>query len=119
MKSMFTAAALGLINQAIADITIMPPPASATGENVAIVWIHGMDCNPEGYTTFASEIQSQGAAAGQKIWVGLPEFLLDAPEPILIDHYVQDTLKKLGESGFTGDNILIAGHSLGGVMVQN
>ena len=44
---------------------------------------------------------------------------MDAPEPILIDHYVQDTLKKLGESGFTGDNIMIAGHSLGGVMAQN
>ena len=88
MKSMFTAAALGLINQALADTTIMPPPASATGEDVAIVWIHGANCENTAYETFASEIQSQGAAANQKIWVGLPEFIFDAPEPILIDHYV-------------------------------
>jgi len=43
---------------------------------------------------------------------------LDAPEPILIDSYVSKTIKKLQEAGFTGDNILIAGHSLGGVMSQ-
>ena len=118
MKS-FAAAAIGLISNAFANVTVLPPPASASGDNVAVIWIHGMDCDNDAYTTFASEIQSQGAANGQKIWVGLPQFILDAPEPILIDHYVSDTLKKLQESGFEGDNVLIAGHSLGGVMTQN
>lgn len=115
---MFAAAALGLLNSAYADVTILPPPASASGDNVAIVWIHGMSCDPQAYTTFASEIQSQGAESNQKIWVGLPEFLFDAPNPILIDSYVNKTIKKLQEAGFEGDNILIAGHSLGGVMTQ-
>ena len=32
---------------------------------------------------------------------------------------MQETLTKLTEAGFTGDNIMIAGHSLGGVMAQN
>jgi len=40
------------------------------------------------------------------------------PEPILIDSYVSKTIKSIKEAGFTGDNILIAGHSLGGVMSQ-
>ena len=88
MKSMYTVAAVGLLNQAIADYTILPPPASATGEDVAIVWIHGANCQNDGYNTFAAEIQSQGVAKGHKIWVGLPEFFLSTPEPILIDHYV-------------------------------
>ena len=118
MKSMYAAAAIGLINSAYANVTVLPPPASASGDNVAIVWIHGMQCDPDAYSAFASEIQSQGASNGQKIWVGLPEFILDAPEPILIDSYVSKTIKKLQESGFEGDNILIAGHSLGGVMSQ-
>ena len=96
MKSMFAAAALGLLNAVSADYTILPPPATATaGDEVAIVWIHGMSCDPDAYSTFAAEIQSQGAAAGQKVWVGLPEFLLDAPEPILIDSYVSKTIEKL------------------------
>ena len=119
MKSIYAAAALGLLGHVAADYTILPPPASASGDDVAIVWIHGMDCDNEAYTTFAGQIQSDGARSGQKIWVGLPEFFLDKPEPILIDHYVTQTIKKLQEAGFTGDNILLAGHSLGGVMAQN
>ncbi len=53
---MFAAAAVGLLNSAVADYTILPPPASAKGDDVAIVWIHGMDCNPEAYTTMAGEV---------------------------------------------------------------
>jgi len=64
MKSMYAAAAVGLINAAYADYIIMPPPASASGDELAIVWIQGASCKPEAYTTFANEIQSQGAAAG-------------------------------------------------------
>jgi thioredoxin reductase (NADPH) len=37
-------------------------------------------------------------------------------EPILIDHYVSDALNELRKEGFSGDNIVMAGHSLGGVM---
>jgi esterase/lipase len=36
----------------------------------------------------------------------------------LIDHYVSDTIKELRKEGFTGDNLVMAGHSLGGVMAQ-
>jgi predicted alpha/beta hydrolase family esterase len=36
----------------------------------------------------------------------------------LIDHYVNSTLKELVKAGFTGENILLAAHSLGGVMSQ-
>lgn len=94
------------------------PPVTTTGTDVAIVWIHGMSCDNAAYQTLAAEVQKQGAAKGQKIWIGLPDFIFDAPSPILIDHYVTDALKELKKEGFTGTNILIAGHSLGGVMAQ-
>jgi len=55
---------------------------------------------------------------GQKIWIGLPDFIFDAPNPILIDHYVDDAIKELVKEGFTGNNYVMAGHSLGGVMAQ-
>ncbi len=55
---------------------------------------------------------------GQKIWIGLPDFIFDAPNPILIDHYVDDAIKELIKEGFTGNNYVMAGHSLGGVMAQ-
>jgi len=44
--------------------------------------------------------------------------VFDAPEPILIDKYVKDTIAELKKRGFTGDDIFIASHSLGGVISQ-
>ena len=64
----------------------------------------------------AQEAQNQAASAGKRLWIGIPEFILDMPEPILIDHYYEGTLSNLKGQGFTGDNVFIAGHSLGGVM---
>lgn len=101
------------------DIIVLTPPESATGDDVAIVWIHGANCDTKAYTEFANNIQSQGADDGKKVWVGLPTFLFDIPEPLLIDQYVKSTIKQLRQSGFEGNNILLAGHSLGGVMAQN
>ena len=118
MRNFFVLAAVAA-TQAYANTLVLPPPATASGEQVGIVWIHGASCENQAYTALANEIQSQGAADGKQICVGLPEFILDTPEPILIDHYFDDALEKLREAGFTGDNVWIAGHSLGGVMAQN
>jgi len=77
-----------------------------------------MECQPEAYETIAAEVQNAAKDEGYKAWVGVPEFLFDVPEPVLIDHYVQSTLKELKKKGFTGENVFLAAHSLGGVMTQ-
>jgi len=77
-----------------------------------------MSCDASAYTDIATAVQEQGAKNKQAIWVGIPQFLFDAPEPVLIGHYVTDTISKLQAAGFTGDNIFLAAHSLGGVMAQ-
>ena len=116
--SAFAAVALAPI-AALAKEVLLPPPSGATGDDVAIIWIHGASCDPEAYTSFVQEAQSQMADAGKRLWIGIPEFILDTPEPILIDHYYEGALSGLKGMGFTGDNVFIAGHSLGGVMAQN
>ena len=99
---------------------ILEPEAGAAGDKqVAMVMIHGMQCEPESYKALAENFQKEAAASGYKAWVGIPEFIFDAPEPVLIDHYVQDTIKELKKRGFSGDNIFMSAHSLGGVMSQN
>ena len=113
-------ATLALLGKAAAEIRILTPPDEhAQGESVAIVWIHGADCDAGAYTEFANTIQTQAARDGKKVWVGIPQFFFDIPEPLLIDKYVNDTIAQLREAGFTGDNIMIAGHSLGGIMAQD
>ena len=70
------------------------------------------------YEPLMKEMQSQASAAGYKPYVALPKFAFDTPEPILIDHYVDESIKKLQEAGFTGDNMFVSAHSLGGVFAQ-
>ena len=104
---------------ALAKALILDPPKGATGKPIAIVWIHGMQCKPEAYQKPALEFQKLAASKGYKAWIGLPEFLFDVPEPVLIDHYVTDMVSDLKKShGFSGENIFMAAHSLGGVMTQ-
>ena len=119
-KTLSAFAAIGLSPiAALAKEVLLPPPSGATGDDVAIIWIHGASCDPEAYTSFVEEAQSQMADAGKRLWIGIPEFILDTPEPILIDHYFEGALSDLKGMGFAGDNVFIAGHSLGGVMAQN
>jgi len=109
---------LGLISTLTgAESVIMDPPTDA-GEPIAIVMIHGMKCDAETYKKLFAEVQSQAVAQGYKPYVAIPQFLFDAPEPVLIDHYVQSSIKDLQDHGFTGENIFMAAHSLGGVMSQ-
>ena len=99
--------------------TIIMSPTTTKGKDVAVVWIHGADCDNAAYTNIAQAYIDEGAANGQRVWVGLPSFLFSVPEPLLIDKYVTNTIAEIRNSGFTGDNIFLAAHSLGGVMVQN
>jgi pimeloyl-ACP methyl ester carboxylesterase len=102
----------------VAGSTVILDP-TAGDKPLALVWIHGMQCEPESYKALAEDFQKKAAASGYKAWVGIPEFLFDAPEPVLIDYYVKATIDELKKRGFTGDNIFLAAHSLGGVMAQD
>ena len=105
---------------------ILDPPSSTKGGSpVAIIWIHGMQCEPEAYKTFALEVQQAGINTGGgndlEIWVGIPKFVFDVPEPILIAKYIDETLNELKDKkhGFPeGAPVFLAAHSLGGVMSQ-
>ena len=73
----------------------------------------------KGYVKIATEFQSQAAAAGYSAWVGITNFVGSTPEPILMDHYMQETIKGVKSAGWTGDDIYVAAHSLGTVMAQD
>ena len=118
MRTAIKSALLGLISTFAGAKTVIMDPPSTSGEPIAIVMIHGMQCDPETYRKLFTEVQSQAVAQGYAPYVAIPEFLFDAPEPVLIDHYVQSSIKDLQDHGFTGENIFMAAHSLGGVMSQ-
>lgn len=109
-----------LVSAVTCEMVILNPPAgSENAAPIAVIWIHGMQCKPEAYKTIGEEFQAVASASGMQAWVGAPEFVFDIPEPLLIEHYVESTLAELRKNGFTGDNVYLAAHSLGGVMAQD
>jgi predicted alpha/beta-hydrolase family hydrolase len=120
MFKKFAAVVFAAASAAATDNTIILSPPGTTGPDVAVIWIHGAECPNTGYKTLAQELQNQMAAnkTPTKTWIGIPQFPLKSPDPVSINIYVKSTLKDLIAAGFTGDNIMLAGHSLGGVMAQ-
>lgn len=57
-RNNIVACVLASLSGALADTLVLPPPATASGDDVAIVWIHGADCQNSAYTSFATEVQS-------------------------------------------------------------
>jgi len=60
-----------------ADMVLEPTVKSGT--EIAIIWIHGMQCQPKAYETIAKEFQAEAGKQGYKVWVGAPEFPFDIP----------------------------------------
>ena len=103
-----------------ADPVYLAPPTYASHlKPIAVIWIHGMECKPEAYKTISQEFQQVAAEKGFKVWVGIPEFILNIPQPLMMDHYVKSTFNVLkSKYSFPGNQIYLAAHSLGGVMTQ-
>jgi len=108
---------MALAATAAAKLVTLTPP-STSGTPIAVVWIQGALCNNEAYQEIAQAVQMEGAKNNQAIWVGIPSFISGSPDPVTISGKVDSTIKELEKLGFTGDNIVMAGHSLGGVMAQ-
>mmetsp|Transcript_18746 Transcript_18746/g.28784 ORF Transcript_18746/g.28784 Transcript_18746/m.28784 type:complete len:118 (+) Transcript_18746:189-542(+) len=52
-------------------------------------------------------------------WVAIPEYIFEVPNPLQVDRDFKSALRKLRKVGFSGNNVVIVGHSLGGVIAQN
>ena len=99
---------------------VILPPLSLKDTNlpeVCLVFAQGADIKPDQYVTLAKEIQSQ-AKPFFKLWVGIPEFLGDYAEPLVLDKGIQRVLDKMTKLGMTTETLFTAGHSLGGAMIQ-
>lgn len=96
---------------------VVQPPAGSTGPEIALVLIQGADIKPETYVPLTNEIQKI-ASANYKMWVGIPEFIGDAAEPLVLDRGINRILDSMANAGMNTSTLIMAGHSLGGAMVQ-
>ena len=100
-------------------VYLTPPSSNIPLKPIAIIWIPGIKCKPEAYKTIAQEFQRVAAEKGYKVWVGIPQFFMNIPEPFIMGHYVKSTFNVLkSKYSFPGDQIYLAAHSFGGAMAQ-
>jgi hypothetical protein len=103
------------------DKTIIIPPEDTTGTHVAFVMINGADCEPAAYEPLMKEFQAQAGSGrhGSSVFVAIPHFMGDTPNPVVLNGDIKTALKDLAEAGYSGDKVFIGGHSLGGVFAQS
>lgn len=102
-----------------ASDVILPPLSSAVGPDVALFIIQGAEIAAEAYTPLANAIQ-QASSSTLRLWVGIPDFPLSVPEPLLFGDCVNRVYASLVGYGMSPNAPRFAGaHSLGGVMTQD
>jgi len=108
------AALLGCV-AADSSFFLKPLEDKSGGPELALVLIQGATCPVEGYRPLAEAIQK---ASPYKLWVGMPEFTLNTPEPAEYGFVFDGIVKKMKAAGMKADKTVIAAHSLGAVMSQ-
>lgn len=101
----------------IPSLDVVLKPVSSEGPEVSLLLIQGADIKPEQYIPLAKEIQLL-ASKTFKLWVGIPQFPGNAAEPLVLDKGIERTLATMTEQGMNTTTLVMAGHSLGGAMVQ-
>jgi hypothetical protein len=78
--------------------------------------IQGASCPPSAYRDLAVAIQQ---ASPFPLWIGVPEYIADTPEPVQFGSKVNDVVGRMKKAGMNAVHTLMAAHSLGGVMSQD
>ena len=96
---------------------IVLKPSNLTETQIGVVVIQGAQITPDKYVPLINVLQN---VSNYAIWVGIPEFPLDMPEPLAISGSVDRILQSMLQSGMpkTAKLFFIA-HSLGGIILQD
>ena len=92
-------------------------PIKQTNKQVALVFIQGAQIAPEQYVPLFKAVQE--AASSYSVWVGIPQFLADLADPLTIAKNLDKILGAMSAEGMSSDALFLAGHSLGGAVVQS
>lgn len=102
-----------------ADLIIKEPISSKTGAEKLLIIINGAYVENTNYEDVGVAIQE---ASDLKLWIAIPSFLLNCPNPGEIGSKVSSSISTVKSRGFTnitsGSDVIIGGHSLGGIFSQ-
>jgi len=102
------------------DPIILTPSDAKTGAPKVLVINNGAFVSNEEYVGLATAIQD---AAPMPLWIALPSYAGNVPDPITIGFKIKNALKAITAAGYEGEidpstDVVIGGHSLGGIFSQ-
>jgi len=104
---------------ASADLIIQKPLASKMGPEKLFIIINGAYVPNTDYAELGQKIQE---ASPLKLWIAIPSFALNCPNPGQINSKIKDAVSQVKGQGFanltTSTDVFISGHSLGGIFSQ-
>ena len=114
-KLLLFVALSAVVSVAVSDDVLLKPVKSGM-QQLALVYIQGAQIQPDQYIPVATTIQN---ASQYSLWVGIPDFAFDIPEPIVISGGINRMLQSMRDAGMNASNVFFAGHSFGGAMLQD
>ena len=90
-------------------------PIKDHGSEVALIIVPGAQMKAIQYENIARQIQQ---ATDLRLWVAIPEVPLGLASNLTLKAPVENIIEQIKELGFSGDKIVLAGHSLGGAAAQ-
>jgi len=99
----------------VSDDIILKPMKTGSQE-IALVFIQGAYIKPNQYKPLATAIQNSSEFT---LWIGIPEMPFDLAVPLIMSDAISRVLESMTEQGMNASAIFYAGHSQGGVMLQD
>lgn len=104
----------------VSGTNVVLKPAHTQGPSAAFIFIEGAEIEGSLYTPLLQQVQNK---SGLSLWVGIPAFLDNTPEPVRLKADIEATIKDMEKQGFDpsapGTLFFYGGHSLGTVFIQD
>lgn len=102
-------------NAAGSDVIMKPSKSGA--QEIGVVVIQGAQITPDKYVPLINQLQK---VSKYSVWVGIPEFPMDIPEPLVMSGGVERILESMKDKGMPKTaKIFFVAHSLGGIILQD
>lgn len=95
----------------------LPPAPGKTGPEAVLIFIQGAQVPGLQYTDLLARIQNTSSL---KLWASSSDFVGDLPNPLGIAYEVSKSLSDLAALNMPANlPVVVAGHSLGGIVIQD
>ena len=101
-------------------LIVLEPPVKGGVEKV-VVLINGFEVSNALYEETGAALQSFASRSNVSLWVALPSFTNDIPNPGELPTAIDDALASVATKGFAAErsrDVFLAGHAMGGDYAQ-